>query len=172
MLDLFEVKRVYHSEVALDDLLASVPYGAPCAVKPDGFTLKEVDISDRAQVNEVLESAVGKSQGFELKLQPLNVFMLTQSDKRVMQINIVDLFLGLLFLGNCLNSFGFFKKVMIKVALEHQIVGVKFLEFLHKVLLLHDILDHLPGDNLSNVFDHSLKSDLRVVFCQCFVDLV
>lgn len=160
MLDLLEVERVNHCEVAFDYLLTSVPYSAPCAVKPDGFTLKEVDIADRAQVNEVLESAVGESQGFELKLQPLNVFMLTQSDKRVMQINIVDLFLGLLFLGNRLNSFGFFKKVMIKVALEHQIVRVKFLEFLHKVLLLHDILDHLPGDNLSNVFDHSLKSDL------------
>jgi len=89
-----------------------------------------------------------------------------------MQINIVDLFLGLLFQGNRLNSFGFLEKMMIKVALEHQIVRVKFLEFLHKVLLLHDILDHLPGDNLSNVFDHSLKSDLRVVFCQCFVDIV
>jgi hypothetical protein len=119
LLDFFEIKWVYHREIAFNDLFTSVPYGTACAIESDRFAFKQVHTARRTQVHKILKITIRKTHGFKFKLQPLYVFMLSQTNECIEQIHIVYLFLSLLFLSDCFNSLCFLKKMMVKVALEH-----------------------------------------------------
>jgi hypothetical protein len=47
LLDFFEIKWVYHREVAFNDLFASVPYGTASAIESDRFAFKQVHTACR-----------------------------------------------------------------------------------------------------------------------------
>ena len=42
---------------------------------------------------------------------------------------------------------------MIEISLDHQIVIIKFYEFFHELLLIHDQWDHLLSYGMSNSFN-------------------
>lgn len=76
------------------------------------------------------------------------VLILSKSKKSILQIYLVDLFLGLFLLRNRLYSFSLLKKMMKEVTFKHKIIVIKFSQLLKQITLLHNEQNHLFGDLL------------------------
>lgn len=172
LLYFFKVEGVNHCEITFDYLFAPVPYSAACAIEPNWLSLQKVNISHWTEIDEVLEGTVGKSHSLELEIKSLDIFVLSESNESIVQINIIDFLLGLLFLSYCLYPFCLLEKMVIKVTFEHQIISIELLKLLYQVLFFHDKFNHLPGNYLSNLLNHSFKAYLWILFCQCFINFL
>lgn len=148
LLQFSKIEGIYHSEIILDYLFASIPQSTSWTVESDWFALQQVYVSDWAQIDKILKCVEGKAKSFNLKVEPFDVLLpVIKPNKSIWQINLVNFLLCLLFLGYGFNSFGFLEEVMVEVTFKHQVVVIQFFELFDQVFLFDDEIYHLLSHN-------------------------